>query len=156
MPWNVGKPGFLVALSKCKQPSLSFVDIAFGTQSYFTLLKFLSWKMHGTAFTSAKPSCIYLTGCREDLCVNIWKALVLSEASIEQELFLLSIGKKCNIDKLCIGIDLRPKLFPDRSYLPVLLPPSVTRGSLVGSNLDWRNWDFYGPGYSDLLPQLRV
>lgn len=94
--------------------------------------------MHGAAFAPAKPSRIYLTGHTEDLCVNIWKALVPSESSTEQELLLLPIGKTCNVDKLYVGIHFRPKLFPDRSYVPEL-PPNVTRNPLVGSDLDWRN-----------------
>ena len=113
--------------------------------------------MHGTGFISAKPSCIYLTGCSEDLCVNIWKALVLSESSIEQELFLLPIGKKCNIDKLCTGVHFCPKLFPEHFCLPVLLP-SVTRNPLVGLNLDWRNGDFMllGTATYSLSPKCRT
>lgn len=146
----------LVAQSKCKQLSLSSVGAVFGTPSYFSLLKFLSWKMHGTAFPSAKPSCIYHTRCHEDLCVNTWRALVLSEQQ-RTRMALTARRKKCTIDKLCIGIHFHPKLFPEHSCLPALLL-SGTRNSLVVFNLDWRNWDFffYGPGSRDLLSNPKV
>lgn len=132
----------LVAQSEYKQPSLSFVGITFGTPSYFTLLKFLSWKMHGLAFTSAKPSCPSrvqwrLVGKHIEIPCRVWNK--------HSTRIILTAHWKNNTDKLCTGFYMPPKIFPEHSCLPeffllIAWAFSVWQGGLCQTQLGKGQW----------------
>ena len=124
----------------CKQAFLSRVGIVFGAPTYFTLLTFLSWKTHETAFLLPEPGALLSLGAVR-ICVWAYRKPSYSPSQVQNQNYP-DCPQERIVTQMCLAPASSFTLCSSRSIPALLCPTSCDGSCSVGWNPDRRNWSF--------------